>query len=227
MGLIIPDTLTPDEVGNFRRRLERASWRDGAGTAGSLARRVKHNEQLDDGAEPALSLSRHILHSLAGNATLISAALPERIYPPKFNRYRDGGTYGPHIDGALMQVPGTSRTLRTDLAATLFLSAPGEYDGGELTVEIDAGTQQYKTEAGSLVLYPATSVHFVTPVTRGVRYASFFWIQSMVRDARQRELLYRLDRTVQVLTGELGGGHAEVTNLTGLYHNLVRQWADP
>ena len=126
-----------------------------------------------------------------------------------------------------MQGPGTGRTLRTDLAATLFLSAPDEYDGGELTVETDAGTQQYKSEAGSLVLYPATSVHFVTPVTRGVRFASFFWIQSMVRDARQRELLHRLDRTVQALTGELGGGHAEVTNLAGLYHNLVRRWADP
>ena len=226
MALIISDTLTPDEVRTFRRRLDRALWRDGAESAGSLARRVKRNEQLDAGAEPAPSLSRHILHSLAGNATFVSAALPERIYPPKFNRYRDGGTYGRHIDGALMQIPGRSRTLRTDLAATLFLSAPDEYDGGELTVETDAGTQQYKPEAGSLVLYPATSVHFVTPVTRGARYASFFWIQSMVRDARQRELLYRLDRTVQVLTGELGGGHAEVTNLAGLYHNLVRQWAD-
>lgn len=226
MALIIPDALTRDEVRQFRCRLDGASWRDGAETAGSLARRVKHNQQLDDGEEPAPSLSRHILQALAGNATFISAALPERIYPPKFNRYRDGGTYGPHIDGALMQVPGASRTLRTDLAATLFLSAPDEYDGGELTVETDAGTRQFKPEAGSLVLYPATSVHFVSPVTCGARVASFFWIQSMVRDTRQRELLYRLDRTVQVLTGELGGGHAEVTNLAGLYHNLVRQWAD-
>ena len=226
MALIIPDILARQDVRDFLRRLERARWRDGAETAGSLARRVKKNQQLDNGEEPATSLSRHVLRSLAGNATFISAALPQRIHPPKFNRYRDGGAYGPHIDGALMQVPGTSEALRTDLAATLLLSAPEEYDGGELSVETDAGTQQYKPEAGSLVLYPATSVHFVTPVTRGVRFASFFWIQSMVRDASQRELLYCLDRTVQVLTGELGGGHVEVTNLTGLYHNLIRQWAD-
>ena len=124
------------------------------------------------------------------------------------------------------RISAPGETLRTDLAATLFLSAPEEYDGGVLSVETDAGTQQFKPEAGTLVLYPATSVHFVTPVTRGVRFASFFWIQSMVRDTRQREFLYRLDRTVQALTMELGGGHAEVTNLTGLYHNLVREWAD-
>ena len=226
MTLIIPNVLTRDEVRQFRRRLDRASWLDGADTAGSLARRVKRNRQLDDGAEPALSLSRHILRTLAGNATFISAALPGRIFPPKFNRYRDGETYGPHIDNALMQIPGTGQTLRTDLAATLFLSAPDQYDGGELTVQTDAGNQQYKPEAGSLVLYPATSTHSATPVTRGERVGSFFWIQSMVRDAGRRSLLHRLDRTVQVLTGELGGGHEEVTNLSGLYHNLVRQWAD-
>ena len=198
----------------------------------------RHTGQPDTAANEAMtipaytvldlfaSLGRNILRSLARNPTFISAALPARIFPPRFNRYRGGETYGPHIDGALMQVPGTDRTLRSDLAATLFLSAPEEYDGGELTVEANAGTQQFKLQAGSLVLYPATSVHFVTPVTRGDRIGSFFWIQSMVRDARQRELLYRLDRTVQALTAELGGGHAEVTNLAGLYHNLIRQWAD-
>lgn len=226
MALIIPGALTKDEVREVRRRLDGAPWRDGADTAGSLARRVKHNQQLDDSVEPALSLSQQVLRSLAGNANFIAAALPGRIYPPKFSRYRDGGTYGPHIDGALMQVPGTGQTMRTDLAATLFLCAPDEYEGGELTVETDAGTQQFKPGAGSLVLYPATSVHLVTPVTRGERIGSFFWIQSMVRDARHRELLYQLDRTVQVLTKELGGGHAEITRLAGLYHNLVRQWAD-
>lgn len=226
MTLIIPDVLTADEIRQFRSRLDRASWRDGADTAGSLARRVKRNQQLEDGVEPALNLGRDILRALAGNATFISAALPDKIFPPRFNRYRNSQTYGAHIDGALMQVPGTDRTLRSDLAATLFLSAPGEYDGGELTVEADTGTQKFKLQAGSLVLYPATSVHFVTPVTRGERIASFFWIQSMVRDARQLELLYRLDRTVQALTAELGGEHAEVTNLAGFYHNLLRQWAD-
>ena len=226
MAVIIRDVLSREQVQQFCRELDRAPWLDGVDTAGSLARRVKRNHQLDDGAEPALSLSRDILRTLAGNATFISAALPGRIFPPKFNRYRDGETYGPHIDNALMQIPGTRQTLRTDLAATLFLSVPDQYDGGELTVKTDAGTQQFKPEAGSLVLYPATSVHFVTSITRGERVGSFFWIQSMVRDASRRGLLYRLDQTVQALTGELGGGHEEVTNLSGLYHNLVRQWAD-
>ena len=226
MAVIIPEVLTRDEVRQFRRKLDRAPWLDGADTAGSLARRVKRNQQLEDGTEPALSLSREILRTLAGNATFISAALPGRIFPPKFNRYRGGETYGPHIDNSLMQIPGAGQTMRTDLAATLFLSAPDQYDGGELTVQTDGGTRQFKPEAGSLLLYPATSVHFVTPVTHGERVGSFFWIQSMVRGANRRGILYRLDRTVQALTAELGGGHEEVTNLSGLYHNLVRQWAD-
>lgn len=226
MAVIVPDALTGDEVRQFRRRLERARWRDGGETAGSLARHVKRNQQLDGSKEPAPALSRNIVRALAGNATFVSAALPRRIIPPRFNRYRDGGTYGPHIDGALMQVPGSDETVRTDLAATLFLSGPEEYDGGELTVETDVGTHRFKSPAGTLVLYPATSVHFVTPVSRGERVAAIFWVQSMVPGARERELLYRLDRTVQALTVELGGGHAEVTNLTGLYHNLMRQWAE-
>ena len=166
------------------------------------------------------------MRALAGNATFVSAALPRRIFPPRFNRYRDGGTYGPHIDGALMRVPGSDETLRTDLAATLFLSTPDEYDGGELTIETDMGPYRFKSAAGTLVLYPATNVHFVTPVKRGERVAAFLWVQSMVPGARERELLYRLDQTVQALTIELGEGHAEVTNLSGLYHNLLRQWAE-
>jgi len=224
--VIIPDVLTPEQVRHFRGCLKGARWSDGAGTAGSLARRVKRNQQLDDDKEPARTLSRDILHSLAGNAAFVSAALPGRIFPPKFNRYRDGGTYGSHVDNAMMQIPGSNLTMRSDLAATLFLSAPNEYEGGELTIQTDAGPHRFKPALGSLVLYPATSVHFVTPVVRGERVAAFFWIQSMVRSAREREMLYRLDRTVQALTSELGRGHTEVTNLAGLYHNLLRRWAD-
>lgn len=225
MLITIPRVLDADEVKLFRERLHAAPWRDGAQTAGSLARHVKRNLQVDDDSEPARELRNHLLRRLSRHPTFISAALPQRIYPPKFNCYRDGGTYGAHIDGALMQVPGTDVTVRTDVSATLFLSEPEEYDGGELTIETQYGAQTVKLPAGDMVVYPSTSLHHVTPVTRGARIASFFWIQSMVRDAAQRELLFELDRSVQALTAELGGRHREVVRLSGLYHNLLRQWA--
>lgn len=225
MLITIPQVLDADEVKLFRKRLENAPWRDGAETAGSLARHVKRNLQLDDDSEPARELRHRLLRRLARHPTFISAALPQRIYPPKFNCYRDGGTYGAHIDGAVMQVPGTEVTLRTDVSATLFLSDPEEYDGGELTIETQYGAQTVKLPAGDMVLYPSTSLHQVTPVTRGARIASFFWIQSMVREAVRRELLFELDRSVQALTSELGARHREVVRLSGLYHNLLRQWA--
>ncbi|EGG99278.1 Iron-uptake factor PiuC [gamma proteobacterium IMCC2047] len=157
----------------------------------------------------------------------MSAALPDKIYPPKFNRYCEAQTYGAHIDGSLMQIPGTKQTLRTDLSATLFLSDPDEYDGGELSIETQYGTQTVKLPAGDMVLYPSTSLHQVSPVTRGVRMASFFWLQSMVKDAQQRQILFELDRSVQQLGVELGEAHQEVVNLSGTYHNLIRQWATP
>lgn len=226
MLITVPGVLSEHEVAEFRSVLDDAEWQDGSRTAGSLARKVKHNQQLADGVEPAVGLGNRILRRLAVNPTFISAALPGRIYPPKFNRYADGGTYGAHIDGSLMQMPGSALSLRTDLSATLFLSAPDEYDGGELTVETNYGGHRVKLRAGDMVLYPSTSLHQVTPVTRGARIAAFFWIQSMVRDSQHRELLFELDQTVQRLTSELGGAHPEVVRLSGLYHNLVRQWAE-
>jgi len=225
MLITIPRVLDAAEALAFRERLDGAAWQDGAATAGSIASRVKRNQQLDDSSEVSRQLGNQILRRLSVLPTFIAAALPDRIYPPKFNRYHDGGAYGAHIDGSLMQVPGSAVTLRTDLSATLFLSAPDDYDGGELTVVTAFGEQRVKLGPGDMLLYPSTSLHHVTPVTRGVRVAAFFWIQSMVRDNAQRALLYELDRSVQVLTAELGTAHDEVVRLSGLYHNLIRQWA--
>ncbi len=227
MLVSIPQVLSPDEVGQFRTYLDKADWQDGTSTAGSIARHVKKNQQLDDTKEPAMSLGNHILRVLSQNPIFVSAALPDKIYPPKFNCYCEAQTYGAHIDGSLMQIPGTKQTLRTDLSATLFLSDPDEYDGGELSIETQYGTQTVKLPAGDMVLYPSTSLHQVSPVTRGVRMASFFWLQSMVKDAQQRQILFELDRSVQQLAAELGEAHQEVVNLSGTYHNLIRQWATP
>lgn len=227
MLITLPQVLTSDEVRQFRQHLDQADWQDGVNTAGSIARNVKQNQQLDDTQEPAISLGNHILRTLSRTPAFISAALPDRIYPPKFNRYAEQETYGAHIDGALMQIPGTNLTLRTDLSATLFLADPDEYEGGELSIETQYGTQTVKLAAGDMVLYPSTSLHSVSPVTRGARVAAFFWIQSMVRDNQQREMLFNLDNSIQKLTAELDATHTEVVKLSGLYHNLLRQWATP
>lgn len=227
MLITIPNVLSADEVRQFREYLDKADWQDGINTAGSIARNVKKNQQLDDTQEPAISLGNHILRVLAQNPTFVSAALPDRIYPPKFNRYCENETYGAHIDGSLMQIPGTNLTLRTDLSATLFLAEPDEYEGGELTIETQYGAQTVKLPAGDMVLYPSTSLHQVSPVTQGARVASFFWIQSMVRDIQERETLFELDQSVQGLSAELGATHPQVVKLSGVYHNLMRQWAKP
>ena len=226
MLITIPNVLSKDEVNQFREYLDEANWEDGSNTAGSIALNVKKNHQLDDTKEPVLSLGPHILKTLAQNPIFISAALPDKIYPPKFNQYSKNETYGAHIDGSLMQIPGTNQTIRTDLSATLFLSEPEEYEGGELTIETKYGTQTVKLAAGDMVLYPSTSLHHVSTVTSGARIASFFWIQSMVRDIQQRETLFNLDQSVQKLTAQLGSTHQEVVNLSGIYHNLIRQWAN-
>lgn len=227
MLIVVTNVLDAGEVQQFRSHLDNAEWQDGQKTAGGLARRVKKNQQLDDNAEPCISLGNHVLRKLAQTPAFLSAALPDRIYPPKFNRYAEYEAYGAHIDGSMMQLPGTGQTIRTDLSATLFLSEPDEYDGGELSIETKYGIQTVKLPAGDMVLYPSTSLHQVTPVTRGMRTAAFFWIQSLVRDAQQREMLFDLDNSVQHLTTELGAKHAEVVKLSGLYHNLLRQWATP
>ncbi|MDY0402187.1 Fe2+-dependent dioxygenase [Sulfurovum sp.] len=224
---IIRNVLGAEEIRQFRKHLDNAHWQDGINSAGSIAKNVKKNQQLDDTTEPALSLGNHILKVLSANPTFVSAALPDKIYPPKFNRYKENETYGPHIDGSLMQIPGTTQVIRTDLSATLFLTEPDEYEGGELTIETQYGTQTVKLSAGDMVLYPSTSLHHVSPVTKGARITSFFWIQSMVKDIQQRETLYNLDQSVQKLTLQLGSSHQEVVNLSGIYHNLIRQWATP
>ena len=225
MLITIENVLDKDEVSQFRGYLDRADWRDGAATGGSQARRVKHNLQLDDQAEPAISLGQHILRSLAGNPLFISAALPRAIYPPKFNCYQGGGTYGTHVDSAVMQLPGSSRQLRSDLSATLFLAEPDEYEGGELEIEGEFGVQTVKLAAGDMVLYPSSSLHCVTPVTAGRRIASFFWIESLVADDGERALLFDLDQSIQRLTPALAGQERELVRLTGIYHNLLRRWA--
>lgn len=225
MLIVIEQLLSADEVHQFRTRLDKADWQDGLKTAGTLARAVKRNLQLEDGSALAVELGNQILRKLGNHPQFIAAALPARIYPPKFNRYEGGGTYGAHIDSALMQVPGTTITVRSDLSATLFLAEPDEYDGGELEIEGPFGAQAVKLAAGDMVLYPSSSLHRVTPVTRGARIASFFWIESLVRDEGERALLYDLDQTIQGLTPHLAADNPYLVQLTGIYHNLLRRWA--
>lgn len=224
MLITMEAVLSKDEVLAFRAQLDQADWQSGAATAGTLARNVKQNQQLADATELAVSLGQHILRRLGQVPLFISAALPNKIYPPKFNRYADGGTYGVHVDSAVMQIPGTSQSMRSDLSATLFLSEPDEYDGGELEIEDAFGAQTVKLEAGDLVLYPSSSLHRVTAVTRGARVASFFWIESLVRDDGARTLLFDLDQAIQGLTLKVAADDAHLLKLTGTYHNLLRRW---
>lgn len=225
MLITIDNVLTKDEVRQFRAHLDAAPWNDGAASAGALARTVKRNEQLDDEGEVATSLRNHLLRQLGSHPLFISAALPRKIYPPKFNRYAGGGAYGTHIDSAVMHIPGTGISLRSDLAATVFLAEPDEYDGGLLEIEGAFGVQAVKLAAGAMVLYPSSSLHRVTPVTRGARVASFFWIESLVGDEAERTLLFDLDQTIQQLMPALAADQANLLRLTGIYHNLLRRWA--
>jgi PKHD-type hydroxylase len=180
--------------------------------------------QLGDQTEVAISLGHHILRNLGSHPRFISAALPRKIHPPKFNRYQDGGHYGTHIDSAVMHIPGTNLQLRSDLAATLFLSEPGDYDGGELEIESEFGVQAIKLGAGDMVLYPASSMHRVMPVTRGARVASFFWIESLVQDDGERSLLFDLDQAIQHIAPAARLDDQNLLKLTGVYHNLLRRW---
>ena len=221
MLLPIPDVLDAAQVREFRAALEAASWRDGRITAGHQSARAKDNAQLAEDDPLARRLGAVILEALGGHPLFVSAALPMRIYPPLFNRYAGGQSFGVHVDNAIRQAPDGTR-IRTDLSATLFLADPDEYDGGELSIEDTYGAHSLKLAAGSMLLYPATSLHRVEPVTRGARVASFFWIQSMVRDDGQRTLLFDLDQAIQRLAPD----HASAIALTGIYHNLLRRWAD-
>ncbi|TFW29150.1 Fe2+-dependent dioxygenase [Massilia horti] len=225
MLITIDNVLSKDEVQQFRQHLDRAQWRDGARTAGTLARQVKGNLEIDEDSEVAVSLGNHILRTLGNHPEFISAALPRKIYPPRFNRYTEGGAYGLHVDSALMPIPGTRDRLRSDLAATLFLAEPDEYEGGELEIETAFGAQAVKLNAGDMVLYPASSLHRVSPVTQGARVAAFFWIESMVNDDTERAMLYDLDQTIQSLGTTLDARDPRLLRLTGIYHNLLRRRA--
>lgn len=225
MLLTIPKVLTPEQVQQARAKLDAASWVDGRVTAGHQSAQAKDNMQLPEDSDAARELGAMILDALGGNALFISAALPSRVFPPLFNRYSGGQSFGTHVDNSIRYITGTSHRIRTDLSATLFFSAPEEYDGGELTIEDTYGVHQVKLPAGDMVLYPASSLHHVKPVTRGARVCSFFWIQSMVRDDSDRSLLFDLDLGIQQLAREYPGNRTAV-QLTGVYHNLLRRWAE-
>lgn len=225
MLLQIPDVLTRDEVAHARQLLDRAEWVDGRVTAGHQSARAKDNLQLPEDHPAARQLGDLILGSLQRNPLFIAAALPLRVFPPLFNRYERGQSFGNHVDNAIRQVSGTALRIRTDLSATLFLAGPDDYEGGELMVEDTYGVHSVKLPAGHMVLYPSSSLHHVRPVTRGARVASFFWIQSMVRDDGERTLLFDLDSAIQRLAGDMPS-HPAVVQLTSVYHNLLRRWAD-
>jgi PKHD-type hydroxylase len=225
MLLPIPDVLTTDQVIQARQILDQADWVDGRVTAGQQSARVKCNLQLPEDHPAARHLGEMILTALGENPLFISAALPSRVFPPLFNCYQGGHSFGTHVDNGIRQVTGTPHRIRTDLSATLFLTAPDEYDGGELVVEDTYGTHCVKLPAGHMILYPASSLHHVQPVTRGARMASFFWIQSMVRSDYERTLLFDLDTAIQRV-GEAVPGHPCGVQLTGVYHNLLRHWAE-
>ena len=227
MLITIEKVLSPAEVAQLRAELDTAHWEDGSTTAGTLAQAVKRNQQLPDDSPLAIQLGQQILRRLAATPLFISAALPRTIYPPKFNRYASGGTYGAHVDSALMHLSGAGQQMRTDLSATLFLAEPEEYEGGVLEIEGSFGVQQVKLAAGDMVLYPSTSLHRVTPVTSGARIASFFWIESLVADEGKRTLLFDLDQSVQHFTPLLPADDMRLVQLAGVYHNLLRRWARP
>lgn len=226
MLIQIPDVLTPDQINQCRAVLDPVdSWVDGRVTAGVQSRRVKDNMQLPEELPAAQEMGDLILSALERNPLFITAALPLRVFPPLFNRYQGGHSFGNHVDNAIRQVTGTPHRIRTDLSATLFFADPEEYEGGELIVEDTYGSHSVKLPAGHMVLYPSTSLHHVRPVTRGVRICSFFWIQSMIRDDGKRTLLFDMDLAIQQLTQD-HPDHPSAIQLTGVYHNLLRRWVE-
>ncbi len=225
MLLQIPEVLSAEQVAQARQVLDRAAWVDGKVTAGHQSARAKDNQQLPEDSPEARELGQRVLSALQRHPLFITAALPLQVFPPLFNRYQGGQSFGTHVDNAIRQVPGTPHRIRTDLSATLFFSGPDEYDGGELMVEDTYGVHSVKLPAGHLVLYPSTSLHHVRPVTRGARVSSFFWVQSMIRDDGERTLLFDLDAAIQSVDRDLPG-HPAAVQLTGIYHNLIRRWAE-
>jgi PKHD-type hydroxylase len=225
MLITVENVLSAAQLATAREVMERAPWVDGKVTAGHQSVKAKDNMQIPEGNPAAEKLGDMILSALGSNPLFLAAALPHRIFPPLFNRYAGGQSFGTHVDNAIRRIKGTPHCVRTDISATLFLVEPEEYDGGELCVEDTYGVKKVKLPAGQMILYPATSLHHVRPVTRGARVCSFFWIQSMVRDDTQRSLLFDLDLAIQKLNRETPD-HPVAVQLTGVYHNLLRQWAE-
>ncbi|WP_242150508.1 Fe2+-dependent dioxygenase [Sphingomonas sp. BAUL-RG-20F-R05-02] len=225
MLLHVPKLFSADEVRAMRDQLEGADWQDGRSTAGHRAALVKHNLQLPLDHAVARDLGARIVDRLGQTPLFIAATLPLRVLPPRFNRYEGGGSYGAHIDNAIFPIPGTTERVRSDVSATVFLSDPAEYDGGELVIEGTLGAERVKHAAGDLIVYPGSTLHHVTPVTRGTRYAAFFWTQSLVRADEQRRTLFDLDTAIQSLSVD-HPDHRAIDALTGVYHNLLRHWAE-
>jgi len=226
MLICIPEVLTKAEVAHARARLAEAEWVDGSATAGAQSTLAKKNAQVRENTPVAAELGDLILDALGRAPLFVSAALPLRTFPPLFNRYVTGDGFGTHVDNAIRPVRGTSVRVRTDLSCTLFLTEPEDYDGGELVIEGAFGTQAVKLSAGDMVLYPGSSLHHVTPVTRGARTSAFFWVQSMIRDETLRTTLFDLDQSIQAHAAEHGQDHPLTIRLTGVYHNLIRRFAD-
>ena len=225
MLLHIPKVLTARQVAHCRTLLDDAKWVDGRETSGHLAARVKHNRQVDEATPEAREMGNIVVSALERTPLFMAAALPLRVFPPLFNRYEPGMGFGAHVDNAIRELTSSPLRVRTDLSATLFLSAPEEYDGGELVVDDTYGAHSVKLPAGDMILYPATSLHRVVPVTRGARLASIFWVQSMVRDDGERSLLFDLDMAISQVS-EATPDSPGVVALTSCYHNLLRRWAD-
>ncbi|MCH7335967.1 Fe2+-dependent dioxygenase [Acinetobacter sp. NIPH 2699] len=225
MILSIDQVLTTEQRQLFQKLLQEAEWEDGKKTAGHLAAKIKNNQQLADHHPLSQQLGEALLGLLSKNPNFLAATLPAKIFPPRFNRYENTGHYGNHIDSAILSVANTPHRVRSDISATLFLSDPDDYEGGELIIEDFEHPKTVKLAAGSLILYPSTSLHRVTPVTKGTRFAAFFWIQSLIRQDSQRRLLYTLDQTIQNLATEQTKQH-HLDQLTGVYHNLLRQWSN-
>ena len=226
MLIAIPDILDAATLAHVRGLIDSADWVDGNVTSGHQSTLAKNNLQLPEDAPRAKQAGEIILNALGKNPLFIAAALPLKIFPPLFNSYAGGQAFGVHVDNAVRIQAGTGFRVRSDLSMTVFLEPPEAYDGGELTVETQFGVQQVKLPAGHAVLYPSSSLHRVEPVTRGRRVASFFWLQSMIREDGERQILFDLDSSIQQLAAALGHSHAEVIRLTGVYHNLLRRWAD-
>jgi PKHD-type hydroxylase len=226
MLTVVPDVLAPEQVAELRALIDAAEWIDGNATSGAQSALAKRNEQLPEDSEAAMRAGAMVLDALSASPLFVAAALPLKVFPPLFNRYAGGQAFDAHVDNAIRIRRGSDYRIRSDLSATLFLADPDSYDGGELLIEGQFGEQSIKLPAGHMVVYPASSLHRVAPVTRGVRVASFFWIQSMIRDDGARRILFDLDRSVQAVAADKGQGDPAVVRLTGVYHNLLRRWAE-